>query len=226
VVQQDGPIYLLNNLWDQVDATGWQSITATGPTSWSTRFQWTRPDDWRVTSYVAAILGWHWGWLESSTGLPIPVVGTQSVPSESSFVVINYGGNIPVRYAVIYDLWFHATPTPTTSDPRREMTIWLSYSQDYLGVGLSYPAYPTIGGQNWKLYVSARGSTLDTASFLLVGSNLSGASLDIKDFVDWMVTNRPDILPPTYWLTGVEFGIEVYKGDGALDVTRYTVAVQ
>jgi xyloglucan-specific endo-beta-1,4-glucanase len=224
------PLYLLNNLWNASGATGTQSITVASPTAWSTTFSWSRPDDWQVTSYAAAILGWHWGWRvpRELTGLPIPVVGAQRVLTESAFTIMP-AGSAPLRYDMAYDLWLHGTPDPKPngSDPRVEVMIWLSYSQDYLGGDEAWVASPTIAGRRWKVRVEAtRGKTPDTISFVIDGPNLSGASLDLKEFLAWTVANRPDILPPTHFLTSVQFGPEIYKGAGTIDVTTYTVRLQ
>lgn len=221
------PWYLLNNQWGKSPATvGSQDVVAVSPSAWRTTFTWTRPDDWQVTTYVAAILGWHGGYQVPSefTGLPIPVVGPHKVLTETAFT-ITPTGPAPLRYDVAYDLWLAGLPDG--SGPRVELMVWLSFSQDYLGVNQPYVAYPTIGGVKWKVFVTAtRGPKLDTISFLVNGPNLTGAKLDLKDFVRWTVENRPDILPATHFLTGVEFGPEIYKGAGTLDVTKYTVRVE
>src|SRR5262245_2113711 len=224
------PVYILNNIWNATRATGRQSITVLSPTAWSTTFSWSRPDDWQVTSYAAAILGWHWGWRMSRelTGLPISVVGPQRVLPESVFT-ISPAGAAPLRYAMAYDLWLHERPDPKSdgSDPRIEVMVWLSYSQDYLGVNEVSVASPTIAGQRWKVHVKAtRSKALDTISFVIDGPNLSGASVDLKEFLAWTVANRPDILSPRHFLTSVQFGPEIYKGAGTAEVATYTVRVE
>lgn len=225
-------LYLLNNQWNvggnPPKATGSQSVTARAPWAWSTAFTWTRADNYQVSTYVAAVgPGRHCGFHADrpQAALALPVMGPHRVLTEGAFTMTP--ANAPTcRYNVSFDLWLHATPTPTASDKRIEIMIWPAYSQDYLGVGLPHTG-PTLAGRKWKLYTASTRTpgVVDTLSFLLDEPNLSAFTFDLMDFLRWVATTRPEILPPTHYLTAVEFGTEIYRGSGVLDVSHYTVRV-
>jgi Glycosyl hydrolase family 12 len=236
-------IYLLNNQWGVgAGVEGSQSITTKSATAWATTWNWQRDDDWCVTSYPAAILGWHWGVKIPGTGLPLPIRGTGRVVGD--VVAAMDPANSPsCRFDIAYDCWAHASPNPPDdgSGSRFELMIWTSYSQDYLGYGQPYiDAHPTIGGVKWKVLPSNIGhcydhppGTIDTVSFLVDGPNVVATKLDILEFLRWIVDNRRE-LPPSplldelgnWYLTGVEFGTEAYKGSGVLDVSKFVVTVE
>jgi glycosyl hydrolase family 12 len=231
-------LYVLNNQWGAPTAEGWQTISVQSPTAWRVEFSWERAEDWQVTSYPAAILGWHWGEKIPSalTGLPLPIDSQALVVGE--VVATMTPPNSPeCRYNIAYDCWAHATPSPADGDDRFELMIWQAFSQDYLGHGAPYlEARPVLGGQRWKVLPGAIGhnatNQYDMVAFLVDGPNLTSTELDVMEFLRWIVDNRPLFPASTiydaldsWYLTGVEFGSEIYKGTGALDVTRYVVTV-
>jgi len=223
----NGPMYALNNLWAQEHATGHQSLTIQSPVAWSTEFDWTRAEDWQVTTYASVVQGWHWGWEvpKGLTGLPIPVGELPTISAIADFKITPKAGSV-VRYDMLWDLWLHPTVDPTPDTPRTEIMIWLSYSQDYLGLGNTlYVAYPTIGGIKWKVNPTQPSPTQKTIAFMINGQNLTSATLDLQDFIDWVAANRPDFVPANYFLTSVEFGPEIYKGAGVIDVGHCSVGI-
>src|SRR5262245_49669371 len=65
-------IYVVNNGWNIAGATGSQSIETLSPTSWKTVYDWNRSEPFTVTSYAAAILGWHFGWHFTPAATKLP----------------------------------------------------------------------------------------------------------------------------------------------------------
>jgi hypothetical protein len=54
--------------------------------------------------------------------------------------------------------------------------------------------------------------------------DVTDATFNLTEFIDEIVAQNLGILP-SWHLTSVEFGIEVYKGKGTLDVTAHDVPV-
>jgi hypothetical protein len=232
---------VLNNTWGAGTATGSQRITVASEHAWSTTFNWARPDEWQVTSYPAAILGWHWGVAHPGSGLPVPLHGSPTKVVGTTRFTMTPPDASTCRYDVMYDLWAHPMPQPKDdgTDPRFELMIWLAYSQDYLGVGAPYLAErPVLGGLRWKVLPltighPGNGGQTDTVAFMIDGPNVWDATLNVMDFYAWMLTRR-SLFPPspmldqlhTWFLTGVQFGTEAYNGQGTLDVSYYDVRVE
>jgi hypothetical protein len=216
--------YVLNNHWNTNGNPIWQSITVKSPTAWSTSWDFDRPENWTVTTYAAVISGWHWGWRypPAEVGLPVQVSSRTPINAQVAFNYVpdpSCGVSRVCRVDIAYDVWFHDNPNPGTSTPAYEMMIWLAYSRD-LFVGYPALGYANIGGHRWK---AIQAHQTYTAFVLDEPADLTAASLNITEFVDWLVQNRG--FPTTWWVDSVQFGPEVYKGKGTLNVTSYAVSV-
>jgi hypothetical protein len=216
--------YVLNNHWNTNGNPISQSVTVHSPTSWSTSWDFDRPENWTVTTYAAVISGWHWGWRypPAQTGLPVQVSSRTPINAQVAFKYVpdqSCGVSRVCRVDIAYDVWFHDNSNPGTSNPAFEMMIWLAYSRD-LFVGYTPLGYANIAGHRWK---AIRAHETYTAFVLDEPADLTGASLNISEFVDWLVQNQG--LPSTWWVDSVQFGPEVYKGKGTLNVTSYAVSV-
>ena len=233
--------YVFNNLWNASACEGAQSITVHGPSAWATEYDWAQPHDWQVTTYAAAILGWHWGYLipGDTTNMPVKLDDPDRRVLANLAFTMTPPDDASNRYDVAFDCWSQASATPTEQDPRFELMIWFAYSQDYLGVGADYlEMRPTIGDLRWKILPHCirnadRSGQVDTVSFMIDGPNQWGCTdLDVTEFHRWVIANR-QLFPASamldsladWYLCGVEFGPEAYKGAGVLEVTRHEVRV-
>lgn len=54
-------------------------------------------------------------------------------------------------------------------------------------------------------------------------ADLKAATLDVMEFARWLVENHG--IPADWWLDSVEFGPEIYKGKGTLNVNTYRITV-
>jgi hypothetical protein len=121
-----GKYWLNNNLWGQSSGSGWQCLwdkSLSGSTiNWGTCWNWTGQSN-AVKSYASAVLGWHWGWKLSKTGLPIQLSENKDVNTNWQFRVEQQNAN---TLDVSYDLWFHPISNPIDdSTPSDEVMIWL-----------------------------------------------------------------------------------------------------
>jgi len=225
VIDMSPPTYVLNNHWNTAGAYYVsQSSTVTSPTSWSTSWDMDRPEEWTVTTYAAAILGWHWGWRypASQTGLPVQISSRTPINASVAFNLVpdgSCGVSRTCRFDIAYDVWFHTTSDPGTSTPAHEMMIWLAYSRD-LFVGYPIAGSATLGGHRWKVI---KATATYTAFVLDEPADLTGATLNIMEFAGWLADNLG--MPNSWWLDSVQFGPEIYKGKGTLNMTYYAVTV-
>jgi hypothetical protein len=151
------PIYVVNNEWGN-SGYGSGSITVSGPTSWSTSWDFNPPSDWMVISYPAAILGWQWGYRFPNTGFPVQLSAHTPIIANVAFDVVpdascapggiggGGSGSRVCRTDVSYDLWLHTTNNAGTSDPAYEVMIWLAYSRELFS-GTPAQAYATLGAR-------------------------------------------------------------------------------
>lgn len=227
LIDMSPSVYVLNNHWNTGTASGGQSITVNSDTSWSTSWDFDRSEDWTVTTYAAAIFGWQWGWRVPPAQLGLPVQLSSRTPINTT-AVFDYvpdsscGGSRVCRLNVSYDVWFHRTASPDTSNPAYEMMIWLAYSRELFS-GYRAIGYATIGGHRWKV-IESQGGSSPVGTFLLdEPADLREATLDIMEFAQWLVDNHG--LPADWWLDSVQFGPEVFKGKGTLNVHGYGITV-
>jgi hypothetical protein len=226
--------YVVNNGWDIGSATGSQSIDVTSQTAWSTTFDWTRAAEFSVTSYAAAIVGWH-----SGTGFFYPFAQTRLPVQLSASTVISAAGTYTYtpdaacgisrtcRYDIAFDMWVHDVANPETGGVgtlMHEVMIWTKYDQlDPNGINPVSAGTPTLGGHLWDVRESTVGGHGYTA-FLINEPHLTSFAFNLSDFFDWLVAHRG--MPASWWLSGVEFGIEVYKAKGVLSLSSYTLDIE
>ena len=234
-IDMSASTYAVNNLWNKRKARGSQSITVNSPTAWSTSWDWTRREDWTVTSFASTVTGWHWGWhfTPQATKLPVPVIA--STPVNATFAY-NYLPDStcwvsrPCRYDVAFDLWFHDTATPVaTSNPVFELMIWTSYWRADMFIGYPLLLTDVVIGKD-STGVPLHWNVVQTASTNAVllptatQADVTSATLNVTDFINAIVSAGLGI-SSSWYLSSVEFGIEVYKGRGTLNVTNYGVSV-
>jgi hypothetical protein len=234
--------YAYNNLWNTRKARGSQSITVydNDPVNnplWSTTWDWKRGQQYTVTSYASMVTGWHWGEPFETPGLipapdPVsagtPVQATVDYQYEPDAACTGTGKRaIICRYDVAYDLWFHNTNNPGTSSPVFELMVWLDYSWNDLWIG--YTPIDTVeipqGSQTfWKIFQTA--ST--NAVFVPVVQNPVSGQLQLDKFIAEAIrqANAGKLTFSSSWyLSSVEFGIEVYQGKGKFTVNDYTLTI-
>jgi hypothetical protein len=79
-----------------------------------------------------------------------------------------------------------------------------------------------VGGYRWNVF-----RTADTNAVFVPTADqadVDDATLNLMDFIDEIVRRNLGV-SESWYLSSVEFGIEVYKGRGTLNVTSYDVTV-
>lgn len=214
------PYWLTDNLWAANRGTGSQCVKAlsgAGRTvSWSTTWNWSGGPG-QVKSFASMVLGWHWGWSVSNSGLPVRTASLNSVPTKWDFSIEQ---KTPSQLDVAYDLWFHNVPKPTSDNPSAEVRLVLNRP------GLSPPGSDGwvgryfIDGEFWDLY---RGTnTWGVYTFVRAWPTTS-ANLDLKRYID---VARVAGTPGSFeYLSSVQAGADVQSGSGKLTTTAYSVRI-
>jgi hypothetical protein len=217
-----GKYWLNNNLWGASGATGSQSIWSTcssGNTiGWGTEWtNWTG-DAGQVKSYDSAVLGWHWGWKVTGTGLPVQLSASKTITCGWTYQV-KPGQTIDVSY----DLFAHTLSNPgTNDDPTDEIMIWLYRSGGAAPIG-GTAATVNIGGTSWELH-EGQNNRWKVHSYVRSSNADTGATLTISDFLKDLTANRG--LSSSKYLTSIQSGVEVFLGSGSLDTDQYYCTIQ
>ena len=225
------PYYLNNNVWVAKNASGkqctWLNSYRSGKANWETSFDWTG-DKTSVKAYGSIVLGWHWGWKQSNTKLPIRLNSGRKVTSSWAF---NITQNTPTVMNVAYDVWFHTKSNPDWQDqPHDEMMVWLNRQNGAGPLGTKRERV-TAAGSTWDLYVGkivnkdSSGkvtSSWNVYSFVRV-ANTNSATTDLTALANTLVQKR--LMANTSYLTSVEAGTEVFTGKGKLSTSSYSVSV-
>ncbi len=215
-----GKYWVNNNVWGRADGTGSQCVWENGLNgdnlSWGTSWTWAG-DTTKVKSYASAVLGWHWGWKTTGTGLPVQLNAGKAVKTSWNFTVTPKTSNI---MNVSYDLWFHTKSNPDWPDqPTDEVMVWLYRSGGAGPVGTKQ-ATVTVGGTTWDLY---RGNIGWNVYSFVRTSNTTSADLNLTDFTDDLAGRG--WLDKTKYLSSVQAGTEIFTGSGQLDTSAYSVRI-
>ena len=217
-----GKYWLNNNLWGASGASGSQSIWSTcssGNTiGWGTEWSNWTGDAGQVKSYDSAVLGWHWGWKVSGTGLPVQLSPNKTVTCGWTYRV-QPGQTIDVSY----DLFAHTSSNPgTNDDPTDEIMIWLYRSGGAAPIG-GTTATVSIAGTSWELH-QGKNNRWNVHSFVRSSNADTGATLNISDFLKDLTANRG--LASSKYLTSIQAGTEIFLGSGRLDTDQYYCTIQ
>ncbi|HEX8344455.1 MAG TPA: hypothetical protein VF657_06875 [Actinoplanes sp.] len=210
-----GKYWINNNLWGRNSGSGWQcmwnSYTSGNTIGWGTNYSWSGQSN-SVKSYTSSVLGWHWGWRNSNTGLPTQLSANRNVNTGWNFSVRHTGGAMNVSY----DMWLHTIPNPTyANNPTDEIMVWL-YRLNGAGPVGTRQATVNIGGTNWDLY---RGNIGWNVFSFVRTSNTTSATLNMRDFLNNLVSRG--WVSNSKYLTSVQAGTEIFTGNGQIDTTSY-----
>jgi hypothetical protein len=213
-------IWVNNNTWGSDSSpAGWsESITTNSGSAWRTDFNWpSGANNNSVKAYPSTVLGWHWGWHFQNTGLPVQLSANRNVNSNYAYTV-NFGGGVG---NVAYDIWLHTQSNPLFENPSDEIMIWVNSTN---GAGpISQQAVISnlsIGGSTWNLH---RGNIGWNVWSFVRTSNSGSGSINVKNFTDYLRANQG--MSSAKYLTSVQFGTEIFRGAGNLNVTNYSASV-
>jgi hypothetical protein len=193
----------------------WSTCSSGNTIGWGTEWNWTGGSG--VISYVSAVLGWHYGWKLTNTGLPVQISAGKKITCAWTYKVTP--GKI---INVSYDLFAHTQANPTGDDkPSDEIMIWLYRAGGAAPIGTK-KATVTIGGNSYDLYEGT--TTWNVHSYVRTTNADTGATLSISDFIKDLTDNRG--FAKTKYLTSIQSGTEVFQGSGSLTTDQYTCTIE
>jgi hypothetical protein len=215
--------WINNNLWGAGTSSGgsqciWKTCTSGDLVGWGTSWTFGTANPGQVKSYASIVVGWHWGWKRTDTGLPFQLSAAKTANCGWNFTADPGTGTIDVAY----DLFAHTLANPgTNDDPTDEIMIWLYRSGGAAPIG---PAETTVtlAGTSWELH---RGKNDRWNVFSYVRTqNANTSVLNMMDFMKDLV-NRGWIANTKY-LTSIQAGTEVFTGTGQLDTSGFYCRIQ
>jgi hypothetical protein len=217
-----GKYFINNNQWGVSGATGsqsiWSTCTSGNTIGWGTEWtSWTGSAG-QVKSYASAVLGWHWGWKLTGTGLPLQMSAGKNITCGWTYRV-QAGQTIDISY----DLFAHSKSDPgTNDDPSDEIMIWLYRSGGAAPIG-DTTATVTIAGTSWELHKGSNGRW-NVYSYVRTSNADTGTTLNLGDFLKDLTTNRG--FSGSKYLNSIQAGTEVFLGTGRLDTDQYYCTIQ
>ncbi len=209
--------YLVNNVWNEAQASkGKQCINQPQGKSFSWNWNWDENPTYVPVSYPSVICGNKpWDPQGSSTkSLPRQLSQIKQLTATHDYTVSSSG-----RYNVAYDLWLTEGVQSTKATIRVEMMVWIESSGDVQPYGEfeeendHYSLYigKPEGDRSWHCY-----------SFQLKQSLRSGP-VNLGEYIQLLVKKK--LVSPTVYVADVEFGTEIWDGQGQIDIKSYQVSV-
>jgi hypothetical protein len=216
-----------NNIWGYRRATftDWHQCIGIGTTpTGDTVARWTW--DWKnepasgIKAYPEIIYGKKPAKPSTNTKLPIKVQDIQEMTLDLDYVTAGTG-----EYQMLIDLWITSTANADTWDTppvTREIMINIEKSNYCHPIPLC--ELYTIGGRPWGVHIGNYPNTWQRISFStpvpLTGNNL----FDLKAFLDYLKSIGE--LRDDEYVSSIEFGTEVYSGQGETRVNKFRVNVK
>jgi cellulose 1,4-beta-cellobiosidase len=175
--------------------------------------------------YPSIYRGCHWGYCTKDSGLPIQV---SSMEADTSQVRLSYDTQVSARgvWDDAFDIFF--TPCDDhdisqsgctqTTQPDREMMIWLSHNGPPIPGGRSTEV--SIDGIQFNLWDGAR-----TMWYVIRWPSLTNPrvqNLDLGEFIKDAV-NRGYIPSPSWYLMDIEAGFEIWQGGQGLQANSLSI---
>ncbi len=217
-----GVYTISNNTWNNGGLTNGKDYTQsatfdTAKLTSTTQFtwDWTRPAEVKVFAYPEIILGYK-AWSEAgSTKLTSRVADLKTMTVDFD---IDIGGTTD-GFNIAIEFWLTSKAKGTGEDITTEVMVWL-HNPEYTPAGNIKGTYKD-GGYSSKLWVEEQ---MDDASggtghhWRYIAMQTDADFLDGKiDLHDVLVElQRKNLVDENDYITGFEFGAEVFRDDGSL----------
>ncbi|MEI6638456.1 MAG: hypothetical protein FDX02_00480 [Chlorobium sp.] len=215
------PNYLVvNNVWDAQVSNGEQWINPLRRQSYSWNWNWRDKKAGAPVSYPSVIFGDKpWDGQRSTTPLlPCPMSRVKQL-----YVTHDYALHADGKYNVAYNLWLTDGPLSSMETIRVEIMVWIESAGDIQPFG--FPGYLVDDTESYTLYKHKRvegKKSWDCYSFKMKKPRRS-ALVNLGELLQNLI-NKQGISPDLY-LADVEFGTEIWDGQGQMDLKFYQVLI-
>lgn len=213
--------YLLsNNVWGKgTDINYEQCIyysTADGNTEFGWNWNWS--GNGSVRAYPEIIFGLK-PWSANSTSDLLPArINSKNITLEYTASASAIG-----QWNLSYDIWLADTISPTMQNVTHEIMIWM-YKTDSISPAGTKRGTLAIGGNNFDLWVNENHGDGWTYIAFVSDKTILSRTLDLNAFLNYLITNS--YITSNLFISGIEFGTEIFEGKGNFKLTKYNVEVQ
>jgi Glycosyl hydrolase family 12. len=216
-----GEYYISNNLWGSKSEIGYQCIKAKSGNdadkNWVTFWNWKKSTD-SIKSYSSIVLGWHWGWKYTTTGLPIQLTKCNAINSIWDYELKQKREG---RINVCFDMWLSNKEVHNNEDPTEEIMIWLNRAGSINPIG-SFIGNVKVNNDAYDLWIGLHPSGKWKVYSFIRNENVSYFNEDINAFIKCLKNEHK--LESSY-LMSIESGIEVFEGKGRLITKKYNIEI-
>nr|WP_113867401.1 glycoside hydrolase [Brenneria salicis]NMN91984.1 glycosyl hydrolase family 12 [Brenneria salicis ATCC 15712 = DSM 30166]RBP61291.1 glycosyl hydrolase family 12 [Brenneria salicis ATCC 15712 = DSM 30166]RLM30294.1 glycoside hydrolase [Brenneria salicis ATCC 15712 = DSM 30166] len=220
---EDNKYYVFNNVWGKDKVENWQQTIFYDKAS-SMGWNWDWPSNTSdVKAYPSLVSGWHWtAGYTANSGLPVKLSSGKHITTQVAYSIEATG-----TYNAAYDIWFHTTAKANwDSTPTDELMIWLNSTN--AGPAGEYVETVNLGGSSWKVFKgwinAGDGKGWNVFSFVRT-ANTNNASINIRHFTNYLV-DRKNWMGNEKYVSSVEFGTEIFGGDGQINISEWRVDVK
>jgi len=212
---------VVNNVWNKQLGNGWQCINLPNKQSFSWNWNWVDNKKTVPISYPSVIFGdkpWDCQGTTART-LPCIVSSLKQLYVAHDYALNSDGG----KYNVAYSLWLTDGPFSSVKAIRAEVMVWVESSGDVQPYG--YPDHLIEDTENYTLYKHKRTEGTkrwDCYSFKLKQSHRI-ALINLGELLQNLIKNQG--LSTDLYLTDVEFGTEIWNGQGKMNINFYKVSM-
>ena len=183
-------------------------------------------------------IGWNWDWPGNGgvRAYPEIIFGLKPWSSESTSqllpaqvnnnqITLKYSGTASAigQWNLAYDIWLTNSITPVPANVTHEIMIWMHKSNSITPAGTNRGTI-TIGGNNFDLWVNENHNDSWTYIAFVSDTTRLSATLDLNAFMVYLISN--DYISEDLFISGIEFGTEIFEGIGNIKLSEYNVEVQ
>ena len=217
---QINDLLLSNNVWGKGTETNYEQCIYYKSTDGNTEFgwNWDWPANGGVRAYPEIIFGLK-PWSSNSTSPLLPAgINSNNITMQYSVSASAVG-----QWNLAYDIWLTDTISPGPENVMHEIMIWMHKTNSISPAGTNRGTI-TVNGINFDLWVNENhGSGWTYIAFVSAETMLS-QSLSLNAFLNYLTAN--DYITSDLFISGIEFGTEIFEGKGSVKITTYNLLVK
>jgi hypothetical protein len=209
-VTRDGRNYIVqNNVWNPAVSNQNQTLNVTGTGFTITEQGNSVATTGAPTGFPSVFIGSNHGHASTNSGLPKQVSALTNVPT--GWRISGVSGETNASY----DVWFSTGPGGDGGNPSGGyLMVW--YHDPPAAQPLGSPSgTESLAGRSWQVWTcpGACQNGVPVISYVPVGGvTITEMSFDLNDFIQNAVTDYPGFVNPSWYLTNIFAGFEVWSG--------------
>jgi hypothetical protein len=222
-VTRGGRNYIVqNNVWNGSKTA--QSLSVTG-VSFEVKSQGnSQGTSGAPAGFPSVFAGSNFGRSSSGSGLPKQVSALKSVPTGW-----RWAGNAGGQWNAAYDVWFSKNAGGDSGSPSAGfLMVWLHDPDGAQPLG-SPSGTETVAGKSWQVW-TCPGNCQNGVSVISYvpanNANINELTFDLNDFIKNAQQKYPALMQPSWYLTNIFAGFEIWNGGLGLKTQDFCAAVE